>query len=1092
MPIASGLAFTNCPPVIKFPSGLISPGQPGSNLEAYLGDLQATFGFNSTPHSWTTHFIPRGDKNSMHGASGNLPSIGSIIGFQVGELLVSGIIKHADYRTGARQGTIITIQIDDKRSCLDRIKIHSEDLGQNPGSGIISIARGYRRQYGLFNLAGQVDDILYDEYRNILENGCTYPQILAAIIQSINDAELEFDINTLPTIQQLEANIGSASALRFKFNMTPLSEVVTRVLEDCAYDWYWSLNDDHVFLVNRKLEFDLTESNLISVLGNLATSSGLQSYKDLGFGADLVPEPRRVRLLGAHQEGFINSPLVGPIDGLDTLASGVIFHPAWRDLRVSFYDASGILRTYKPIDRELQFALNGIETWSFYKKYQSTATNNVALNRLGASGFGLPADAGSIAAQHPDFQSRLDPAMPIASFLAGDPSGNFRLINNRRDQEHNWVLNFYNRVYSHASSHYGRSYVASGILVNNNSGVFNLLEAAWCNLENQIEGQDISEAGASGLFITDYEINRKLGPLAPFKGIDDKVSAYCVLPKETIYGPQGDDAPAGFGEWTEDALPFNPSGNGEHYIPIRLSIVGQQAIDPRSDASVFEDYPEGTILCQLPTTAGSGFHKDIILGNLVTLVQNALDVGSSGVDDIYDLSRTIVPYQSLSGVAIPVAAPIRYGMNFPNIWASGNLTLPCDAEEVIVDDFYAPWNFPPQGTDTSVKILNSRAFSVLRGAFINASESRFAHITQVGTPEVSFDMFADQSINTSGFYGERSHGVTDLNISLDLQGFVTSYKVASYFSEFGREAPIGERNRNILNGIINPIDTTDFNLNNRITPNRNAKQLIQPPRPPFIITSRGRRAERVTIIEVNNALTFDSTPSPGTRERYRGLTSQQYEKPSRGGNFSLDTDASQGAICVDGFLNIDDEAIYNEEDLSLPGGTQIQRFFTGGRSLANATIVFVSGFGSVTGTYDIALENTDPLRRLADVPVLNNGSLTLGIKSTLATQAGLAPRFLARPTADLAPQGVFLNPGGGNTSIPSQVVSILAAGTSQALISVKSLDSSGLLDSGASITGNLIGLPYGQFVQVGDKGLYLTAGSGQYFFSNRETFLRFS
>lgn len=580
-----GLGLGDCDPVILFPSGQIGSGLPGRDLAAALIQINGQFGFNNTQHAFSTTWVPtRDDPKAFHGASGQAPNVGSIVGFTVGEFLVSGEITHSEYNVDNNGGTILNVNIRDTRNCLDAIKIVTEDLGDNPGSGNISVARGVRLTKGFTDPQGNVSEELFREYRKVLELGCTYPQILDAIQLAVDQGEILFDINKIPTKEDLEANLGgTASAIRFRFDATPLTEVMTRVLEATAYDWYWSMANETVNLINRRVPFELAENNLLDIVSQLGSASGLNQTIRLAVGDDLVTQSRRVRLLGAHQEGFINSPLLSPIDGVEVQTSGVIFEPAWPRFSVQFTDANGILRSYVPKNVELQAAIKGIEYWAYYKKYQTAPLN---LN-LTSPGFGCPQDAGSIAAQHPDFQSRLDPAQPLAG-LGGNESGQLRLINNRRDAEQNWVLNFFNRVQDHANRFYGKAYIASGLLANEASGSFKLLNSAWGNVENQVEGQTISVTGSSGLFVNNYEINRDLGPLAPFKGTDDKIAAHCILPKGTVYGPDGDTAPAAFGQWTEDfnignvpAVAGRRVRTGEHYIPVTLTEVGQLTIDPR-------------------------------------------------------------------------------------------------------------------------------------------------------------------------------------------------------------------------------------------------------------------------------------------------------------------------------------------------------------------------------------------------------------------------------------------------------------------------------------------------------------------------------
>ncbi len=1106
-----GLGLGDCKPVITFPSGQIPPGEPGRDLAAALIQINAIFGFNTTPHTFNTTWVPTGDDpKAFHGASGQAPLPGRIIGFTIGEFLTSGEILHSEYSANA-QGTILQINIHDNRRCLDAIKLVTEDLGSNPGSGVISVARGVRITKGFTDINGDTSQALFREYRKVLEQGCTYPQILDAIQLAIDEGEIEFDLDKIPTKEDLEANLGGdAAAIRFNFAAQPLTEALTRILEATAYDWYWSMSEQKVRLINRKVAFELREDELLSIVAQLGAASGLEQTISLQFGDDLVTQPRRVRLLGAHQEGWLNSPLLGPIDGVSSPESGIVFTPAWPNFTVQFTDAVGILRSYKPSDLELQAALKSIEHWTYFKKYQ-TAPSDLGLT---SPGFGLASDAGSIAAQHPDFASRADPAQPLAT-IGGNESGQIRLINNRRDANQNWVLNFYNRVRDHATRFFGRAYLASGILANAASGAFNLATAAWGNIENQVEGQTISVQGSSGLFVNNYEINRDLSPLAPFKGTDDKIASYAVLQSGTVYGPEGEDPPASFGQWTEDhnvgntpADPGRRPRTGEHYVPITLTEVGELVIDPRDPLAAFEEYPEGTVLCELPIIAGTGLCENFVFRNLVTLAEAALDSTGSGLLDVVDPGLLIDPYQALSGVAIPIVFTERYGMSFPQEWVSGVLVTDCDNEVVVIDDQFAPWNFPPQGRTTSLQLMEDRAFRRLQGLIAPAAVSQFSQIELIGLPTISFDSFSNQTPDASGVIGVRNHGITDVNFTLSLGGIRSNYRIASFFAEFGKEVPLGERQRSILNGIITPIDVDIF------SPLAPAPRIR--PRPPVNpifgnVTGRGETIRRATIDEVNFALTFTSTPDAGSQERYRGETRQLYTVPAKIPG-SLDPDFETGvgrggAKCIDGFLNIGDEALYHVNEFKLPGQRrEIQRYWTGGRPFSNGTVVFVSGIGTTSNVFDVAIQGTNPLRRIVDVPLLN-GAVNVGELSTLAAQASTGtPRVLERPGSSLVTPGIFLNPG-GNSSVPVQIVSIVDPGTSGALMSIQPLADNGDVNSAATITGSVVAIPNPEFVIVGDQGQFVSAAAlntnpttpgdgeqeiGNFFISNRQNFIKFT
>jgi len=1106
-----GLGLGDCSPIITFPSGQVPLSQPGHDLEAALLQINASFGFNTTPHNFNTSWVPtRDDPQGFHGASGQAPLPGEIIGFTVGQFLVSGEIVHSEYRVNSG-GTILQINLRDTRRCLDAIKLMTEDLKDNPGSGVISVARGVRITKGFTDIEGNISEALFREYRKVLEQGCTYPQILDAIQLAIDTGEIQFDISKIPSREDLEANLGGdAAAIRFNFTGEPLSEAITRILEATAYDWYWSMSEQKIRLINRKIAFELREDELLNIVASLGAASGLEQTTSLQFGDDLVTQPRRVRLLGAHQEGWLNSALLADIDGVDAPASGIVFTPAWPNFSVQFTDAVGILRDYIPGDTELRAALKSIEHWTYFKKYQTTAPNL----GLTSPGFGLPIDAGSIAAQHPDFASRADPAQPIAT-LGGNESGQLRLINNRRDANQNWVLNFYNRVRDHATRFFGRAYLASGILANEASGAFKLATAAWGNVENQVEGQSISATGSSGLFVNNYEINRDLGPLAPFKGTDDKIASYAVLPSGTVYGTEGEEPPAAFGQWTEDynignvpATSGRRARTGEHYIPVTLLEVGDLVIDPRDPLAAFEAYPEGTVLCELPIIAGTGLSENFTFRNLVTLTEDALDSAGSGIFDLPDPGLLVEPYQTLVGVALPVTFTERYGMSFPQEWTSGTLSTDCDSEMVVVDDTFAPWNFPPQGRTTSLQLMEDRAFRRLQGLIAPAANSQFAQIELVGLPTISFDSFSNAAPNASGFIGIRNHGITDVNFSLGVGGILTNYRIGSFFAEFGKEAPLGERQRAILNGIINPIDV---DLASPLTPTERTRP--RRPNGPTVISNipgRGETIRRATIDEVNFALTFNNTPDAGTQERYRGVTKQEYTVPAKiAGSTDPDFDdtvGKGGAFCIDGFLNIGDEALYHVNESKLPGQLRvIQRYWAGGRPFSNGTVVFVSGIGSTSSLFDVAIQGTSPLRRLADVPLLN-GAVSVGEFSTLAAQASQGtPRVLERPGSALAVPGVFLNPG-GNSSLPVEIVSITDVGTSGAIVSVRKLTDNGDIDKNASLETNVVPIPHAEFVIVGDKGVFLSAAVlntnssspgtgeeevGKFFMSNRQNFIKF-
>ena len=793
---------------IPFPSGQIPVGEPGSDLLAFLVGMRATFGFNSTPHGFELDFIPSGTGYG-HGASGNLPAINSTIEMQISGFYLKGNITHADWDSGAG-GTTMSVILRDTRTTLDQYQITTEDLAGDVPSGVVSIPREWREINGIsgpqsrtWNARGvtktelEANDPNFLEYQRIISRGATYPQMVAAI-----ESRLGSGVSSkLPPAAEIQPNIGTdINSLRFKFGMQSLRKLMDDVTLDTAFEWYWNMQEEEIDLINKQAPFTIPEDRIITIIDGFG-GSGIENVKGISYGIDKLNESTRVELLGARQEGMMNSKLLSPIDGLDTVYDGgltnpsgaLLFEAAWHMLTVGFYDADGFYRTYVPTEKELQMSLAGIEQWSYFKIYQSSPS---------PSGWALTADAGSVAAQHLDFQSRLDPRQPIAEIL-NNPETNIRVINNRRDINNNWTLEFFSRVSQHASRHYGKSYVATHGLTYDDR-VYALAAEAWCDVENRRQDQ-------TQPFVDDYEIDRRYGPVSPFFNTrNNKVGAHCVLPSGTVYGPLGEDSPASFIQWTEDAKPFNPSGTGEHYIPVQITTVGQRVMDPRREESFsFEDFPEGTLWCQLPSLAASGIETDDVLGNLATLTELGLALGQSGLIDLIDPRTVVVPYTYLSGVAVPVISSERYGRTYPTGWSSG-VADPLTGPNVIIEDALSPWSEFPEGSDTSITKLNRRAFDYINSHRSIQEDAQFVNISQVGLPRISFDTFAVQSVNSSGLYGERDHGVNEVNISYGAGGLETQYKAQSFFVTPRKPGPLEDRTRARLEGVIQPIDFSDL------------------------------------------------------------------------------------------------------------------------------------------------------------------------------------------------------------------------------------------------------------------------------------------
>lgn len=1034
-------------------------GQWGVDLDAFLVSFNASFGFNESPHRFSFSFIP----SEFNGASGNLPDIGTYFTYEVrpgnveAGFYIAGKVTHADYSNNAG-GTSIGIEVEDRRKdILDQVYITTEDLGQNAPSGLVSVAEMYRIGTGFLDTSGNISDSRVKEYRNIVELGATYQEIYNALILASGLGRTDFVTTRLPHPDLIAANMrGTIEPLRFKFVAEPLSRVITTVCSDAGYDWYWGMADDTVKIVNRQYSFIVNEDNL-------AIQQLSPDNVDFKFGTDEVQNPSKVTVLGAKREGFINSRLLSPIDGIAEPTGQLMFVPAWNNISISFYDNYGVYRTYTPNDKELQMALKSIEHWAYYKKYQDTV-------------FGYPTDEGVTAAQHSTFESRIDPLMPLADFY-NNPASGLRIISNRLDEEHNWILEWYSRISNHASTHYGKTYVLEGFSYNANSGELVVLDAAWCNLENQIQN-------SSSLFTENYQINPLYAPVTPFVTDEFKVRAHAVLPSSTKYGYEGYDAPASFSDWNEDA---HPSGDQtyEHYIPVDLKIVGQKIINPRSEENAFEDFPEGTIIAQFPVLVGSGRYTDAILQDLVTLYEIGQFLGQSGIEDIYDPTILVQAHSGISGVAIPIQIQERFGQIYPAAWSSGTGSgAKCS---FIVNDAFAPWNYFPVGSSNSLEVMGQRVSGYMAAQIVPVNSSRFAEINKVDWPFIGFDSFANQ-LAVSGVYGTRDHGVTEITVSFSAGVPRTTYGIKSFFSDFIKDAPLGERNFGILNNVIHPIDYMQVNNppsrplgDNRPIGGRSPTFSAVPP-----IAIR-KEVYAVTITQVFNR---GDTTAP---ERYWSITKDNIPKP--GG--STDPLDSEDLICRDGFLNVGDKCLYHVEYNALG---RRRRFYTGGTDLTQgAAVVEVSTIDTVGNTVDITYRGfTIPAVEV--IPGADVNALSTGDFGSLQTDGTMHPDNNAnitglRPEVD-APTGTYFVPvgaaGGAGTATPVIIIDITNFGTSGATATVQEIIPSGnspdFVGSG-TLTAGVRPIPIAQFAQSGDVGVLTENSAGdQFIFINRQAF----
>jgi hypothetical protein len=429
----------------------------------------------------------------------------------------------------------------------------------------------------------------------------------------------------------------------------------------------------------------------------------------------------------------------------------------------------------------------------------------------------------------------------------------------------------------------------------------------------------------------------------------------------------------------------------------------------------------------------------------------------------------IEPYQALSGVAIPVQSRLRYGQNFPSVWVQG-IEHYQKGEEVILDDAYVPWSFYPIGNNTSLEIMEDRALRKVQGRVVDRIFSRYADINQVGLPQISFDNFANQAQNSSGFFGERTHGVTELSIRFDLEGYTTRYKATSYFASFGREAPLGERIRAELDGIIHPIDFTEITNTDNI-PNEGSFTFQQTDTPllPGPTPSDEKSVKQVTITDVYDVFTIDYASNPST-----GPVQETYRAEDDGG---------ARTYCIDGFLNVGDEALYHVNTFYydhpiLGAGSFTFKYYSGGRTFGNASVVQIyQANNNDPNTYDVILAGNAE-RALIGVPKLGPGTVTPNSSGILS----VADNAVVKPGQTTPGIYIYAQSEGG---IPVQVVSLSNGGTSNAIAQVRRIRGDLQPDipipsqnhPGSDIE-DAIPFPFPAHARIGDQGLLATSTDG--------------
>jgi hypothetical protein len=228
-----------------------------------------------------------------------------------------------------------------------------------------------------------------------------------------------------------------------------------------------------------------------------------------------------------------------------------------------------------------------------------------------------------------------------------------------------------------------------------------------------------------------------------------------------------------------------------------------------------------------------------------------------------------------------------------------------------------------------------------------------------------------------------------------------------------------------------------------------------------------KSVKQVEITEVHDVFTisYASNPSEGpVQETYKA------EETSR-------------TFCIDGFLNVGDDALYhvNTYYYNHPifgNGRFTDKYYSGGRSFGNATIITVEQInGSDASTYDVILAGLES-RAIIGVPPVGEGNVTPGVSGILS----VADNATVKPGQSTNGIFIYAQSEGG---IPVQIESITNAGTPNAVAQVRRIRSdlqpnvyppeSVLADSPLE---SAVPFPFRAHARVGDQGLLAAATDG--------------
>ncbi len=1010
--------------LIESPSGLF-----GSGSGVFLSSVNASFGFGETPHTFNLSYVPESFDHDT------LPAIGTLVDFSIDDFLIKGSITHADYSKDNR-GNLLSITVEDRRTELDYYFVDTAGVhGRNdtPETSMVDVYNWFNTVNVAPATSGRSKNVR--ELEKIANDGATYRQIYDAVDYYENTVGTVAGlISALPLPAVVEEQLpGDANAYRWRLKSEGFLTAMTRILGDVSYDVYWNMAEGKLAVINRRFSVSISKEN-IPFPGDTAETVHLK------YGTDEADKPNKVKLFGAEMEGIVGSGRLIPTSGafnasydMGITVGAPVFEAGWKNVTIKYFGPDGSLAEDSPTEAELSAALKSIEYWAHEKDLE---------NRISTSGY-VPG-SGSFVGQ-----------VPATEYLAQ--------MTSRYNSDKSWIVNWYNKVKSFAETHYGKTYI-----LKSDSSLYSFIDdievvgEAWCNIENQ----------ASGLYEDGYNIDGTYQLLSPFySNTTNKIKAYCVMPSGTKWGITGEGVPTKFESWNEDA--------SNQFVPVKASM--WKSAKTRFESPFLEwDSSEKGITVTFPNFCfdpNSPRNSGLLTQSSGLNTANSAFLTGDWTGDFADPLLNPVPFAELNpasghSVGLPIKVSRRYGYSYPSAWSSGTGSR----LDVRVEEGFAPWNYEPQGADSSVQKLSNEANAFLASQKIDTQGATHAEVSKVGLPGISFDDFSDQTLGSQG-YGSISHGITSVNVSkVASENWRTKYSVKSHFPQLIKAKPVQRDREEDLSFVIKQIETKIDGLELDISI---PQSFVTIDDTRISNISVGSQAEKRSI-PVTVDVVYDRTSGD---PYYLASDSRGTDYPR---NLALNagTQSSQIARAQDGLLDVGMDATYHYERLE--DGT-FQHWFTGGVDLTEAKVMTVTSDVSVVNGQNVVNLATiagsgGQSISITNVPLLDQENTTAASSGSRVQVASPMSSTNVRaydytPASGGASSLYVQNAGGGGGNAKFvQVTTAPNASTGEggvvATFAVGNLSSTSYDDASDSVKVSFVGIDP-KIVSVGDVGVVI-------------------